>query len=175
MLEGKFGFPSQIENDPIMKLVTHEDKSMPYAEERRLFYVALTRTKNRVYIATPLYKPSRFLIEIVENKEYNITHSDKLNIGFVDVFKRRCPLCKFPLKFEFNKNYGLRLYICTNEVEICDFMTNHPNFLYEIYKCDFNNCDGYMIVKTGNNLPFYGCTNFSAELNCRNTKNIKIM
>lgn len=45
MFEGKFGFPCQIEDDPIMKLVTYEDNSMPFAEERRLFYVAMTRTK----------------------------------------------------------------------------------------------------------------------------------
>ncbi len=51
MIEGKFGFPCQIEDDLIIKLVTYEDKSMPFAEERRLFYVAMTRTKNRVYIA----------------------------------------------------------------------------------------------------------------------------
>ena len=44
-IEGKYGFPSQIENDPIMKLVTVQDGSMKFAEERRLFYVALTRTK----------------------------------------------------------------------------------------------------------------------------------
>ena len=50
---GKFGFPSQIEDDPIMKLVTVNDDSMPFAEERRLFYVAMTRTKNRVHILTP--------------------------------------------------------------------------------------------------------------------------
>ena len=45
MIEGKFGFPCQIEDDLIIKLVTYEDKSMPFAEERRLFYVAMTRTK----------------------------------------------------------------------------------------------------------------------------------
>ena len=49
MYEGKFGFPCQLEDDPIMKLVRFEDTTMPFAEERRLFYVALTRTKNRVY------------------------------------------------------------------------------------------------------------------------------
>ena len=31
MIEGKFGFPCQIEDDPIIKLVTYEDKSMPFA------------------------------------------------------------------------------------------------------------------------------------------------
>lgn len=29
MFEGKFGFPCQIEDDPIIKLVTYEDNSMP--------------------------------------------------------------------------------------------------------------------------------------------------
>jgi len=53
MFEGKFGFPCQIEDDPIMKLVMHEDRSMPFAEERRLFYVAMTRTKNRVFVVAP--------------------------------------------------------------------------------------------------------------------------
>lgn len=53
MFEGKFGFPCQIEDDPIIKLVTYEDNSMPFAEERRLFYVAMTRTKIG-YILRPL-------------------------------------------------------------------------------------------------------------------------
>jgi len=174
LFEGKYGFPSQIENDPIMKLVTHEDTSIPYAEERRLFYVALTRTKNRVYLAAPQNKPSRFLIELVH--DFELKHSDKLNMSFVDLFPRRCPVCNFPLKYEFNKNYGLALYICTNEVEICDFMTNHPRHLHDIFKCDNGNCDGYMIVKVRANdgVPFYGCTNYSAERNCHNTRAIKV-
>ena len=33
-------------------------------EERRLFYVALTRTKNRVYIIAPIHNQSIFLKEI---------------------------------------------------------------------------------------------------------------
>ena len=53
--------------DPIIKLVTYEDNSMPFAEERRLFYVAMTRTKNRVYIAAPKTKPSRFLVELIKD------------------------------------------------------------------------------------------------------------
>ena len=28
-------------------------EQMPYAEERRLFYVALTRTRNKVYLVVP--------------------------------------------------------------------------------------------------------------------------
>ncbi len=168
MFEGKFGFPCQIEDDPIMKLVTYEDTSMPYAEERRLFYVALTRTKNRVYIMTPQHKPSRFLIELI--KENNLSHSDKLNMEVVDLFSLRCPVCGFPLKYEFNKNYGLNLWICTNEVEVCDFMTNDKVHRHDIFKCP--KCkDGYMIVKMNpkNGNVFYGCTNyFNSQAQCKN-------
>lgn len=168
MFEGKFGFPCQIEDDPIMKIVTHEDRSMPFAEERRLFYVALTRTKNRVYIATPKNRPSRFLVELI--KDYNLPHDDGINMQTVDLFSLRCPKCGFPLKYEFNKNYGLSLWICTNEAEVCDFMTNDKVHKHDIFKCP--KCsDGYMIVKMNpkNGNVFYGCTNYFREPNkCTN-------
>jgi len=74
MLDGKFGFPSQIEDDSIMKLVQHKDE-YPFAEERRLFYVALTRTKNSVYILTPKSRPSCFLDEILKIIQRRPAHS----------------------------------------------------------------------------------------------------
>lgn len=162
MFEGKFGFPCQIEDDPIIKLVTYEDNSMPFAEERRLFYVAMTRTKNRVYIAAPKNRPSRFLVELI--KDFNIPSTEEINMQVVDLFNLRCPVCGFPLKYEFNKNYGLNLWICTNEVEVCDFMTNDKVHKHDIFKCP-KCADGYMIVKmspkSGN--VFYGCTNYFNE------------
>lgn len=173
MFEGKFGFPCQLEDDPIMKLVTYEDKSMPFAEERRLFYVALTRTKNRVYIMAPKNKPSRFLVELI--KDYYLPHPDDMNMQTVDLFNLRCPICKFPLKCEFNKNYGLYLYICTNDPEVCDFMTNDRINRYDIFRCP--KCeDGYMIVKKNPQTGqiFYGCTNFFNEENkCSHNISIK--
>nr|HPJ21777.1 DNA helicase UvrD [Clostridia bacterium] len=128
--------------------------------ERRLFYVALTRTKNRVYICAPRNKPSRFLLEVID--DFGIPHPGDINREGVDHFDIRCPVCNYPLKYEFNKNYGLTLYMCTNEPEICDFMTNDKQHRHDIYKCE--KCsDGYMIVKRNkeNGEPFYGCTNYS--------------
>lgn len=160
MFEGKFGFPCQLEDDPIMKLVTYEDRSVPFAEERRLFYVALTRTKNRVYIAAPKQRPSRFLVELI--RDYQLPHAEDMNLETVDLFQLRCPVCGFPLKYEFNKNYGLNLWMCTNDAEICDFMTNDKVHPHDIFPC--SSCpDGFMIVKrnpkTGD--VFYGCTNYT--------------
>jgi DNA helicase-2/ATP-dependent DNA helicase PcrA len=142
-------FPSQMSMDSVRGL----------EEERRLFYVAMTRTKNRVYIATPKHKPSRFLVELI--KDYKLPLSEEINMQTVDLFNLRCPVCGFPLKYEFNKNYGLNLWICTNEAEVCDFMTNDKVHKHDICKCP--KCrDGYLIVKMNpkNGNVFYGCTNY---------------
>ena len=64
----KNGFPNKIENEQIIKYVSCKEDDYPYAEERRLMYVALTRTKNKVYLLTPLKNESVFVKEI--KKEY---------------------------------------------------------------------------------------------------------
>lgn len=173
MLEDKYGFPSQIENDPIMKLVTHADNTIQFAEERRLLYVAVTRTKNKVYLITPLSRPSRFVIELAD--DYKIPHDREMKKATTDKKYIPCPVCDFPLKYENNKNYGLPLYMCTNEPELCDFMTNDKVLPRDIYKCPKCN-DGYMIVKKRKNdeLRFYGCTNYNSSPKCSNSETIII-
>ena len=44
------GFPSEKKDDPILKMVKISKEDTPFAEERRLFYVALTRAKKKVYV-----------------------------------------------------------------------------------------------------------------------------
>jgi len=56
--DGFLGFPSTIEDDPLLKIAKYDvvdkdqidDKQEKNEEERRLFYVALTRTKKKVFI-----------------------------------------------------------------------------------------------------------------------------
>ena len=62
------GFPSQIEDDKILRFVLNKKEYYPYEEERRLFYVALTRTKNSVYLLIPVNKKSIFVNEIKKVK-----------------------------------------------------------------------------------------------------------
>lgn len=64
-LENSFlGFPNQIKDDKILRLVSNQFEKYPYSEERRLFYVALTRTKNYVYLMVPYKNKSIFIDEI---------------------------------------------------------------------------------------------------------------
>jgi DNA helicase-4 len=65
MLNDTYGFPSKIENDEIKQQLINTQKNI--LEERRLFYVAITRTKNKVYILAKKGKESEFVIEISKN------------------------------------------------------------------------------------------------------------
>lgn len=64
VVTGKYGFPSEIEDDPIMNLVLSVEAGIPNAEERRLFYVAMTRARRRTYILTDDHKRSQFIDEL---------------------------------------------------------------------------------------------------------------
>ena len=66
MLKDIYGFPSNIEIDQIKETFINKENRL--LEERRLFYVALTRTKNKVYIVTKKSKKSIFIDEIESHK-----------------------------------------------------------------------------------------------------------
>ena len=57
--------PSKIKADKIFRYIQKNKDYIPYEEERRLFYVALTRTKNKVYIIVK--KPSVFIKELIHD------------------------------------------------------------------------------------------------------------
>ena len=68
-IDDKYGFPSKIEDEEIIKLLKPKiEENIFYPEERRLFYVAMTRTKNKLYILVPRSKTSSFIREIESDK-----------------------------------------------------------------------------------------------------------
>ncbi|WP_018097577.1 UvrD-helicase domain-containing protein [Sinorhizobium meliloti] len=64
--EGDYGMPSRVEDDELLNLVIPRPETFAYAEERRLFYVALTRASRGVYIVTNSRQPSRYIRELCE-------------------------------------------------------------------------------------------------------------
>ncbi|MBB5772111.1 DNA helicase-4 [Brevundimonas vesicularis] len=72
VVEDRRGFPSQIEDDPVLQLAMPEAETFAMAEERRLFYVALTRASRQVRLYTSLEKPSRFVAELVSRKQLEV-------------------------------------------------------------------------------------------------------
>lgn len=65
------GFPNKIENHKIINKLFPNEK-MIYAEERRLFYVAITRCKNSTYIMYDNTNPSVFVKEIKRIVKQNL-------------------------------------------------------------------------------------------------------
>lgn len=177
LINGKddvLGFPSKIEDDPVMKLVIKDEDAIDFAEERRLFYVALTRTKNRVYIVTPQLRPSKFILEIKDKFTNVMLRGVELNPQNEKDFRRKCPICGYPLQhrkgnFKFLKGDG-SLWVCSNDPEVCGFITNDiRGGKLSISKCP--SCeDGYLIVKPIKNKEgedtgkrMLGCTNYKAD------------
>lgn len=76
---GRKGFPSNIGDASIMQLFLDTSEEFPYAEERRLYYVAMTRAKKMVFFVPPSKKSdySSFYSEILEKygKEMDAEYS----------------------------------------------------------------------------------------------------
>lgn len=159
-----YGFPSKIEDDPVLSFVIKGDRSIDYAEERRLFYVAMTRTKNRVYFIAPEQNPSEFLLELKRDYKNVVLHGSWNEEEPKTIGRKHCPICGYPLQLRYKNAYGLRLYICTNEPEICGFMTNEYRAgKLPIMKCDCCR-DGYLIVKPAKDKDYFlGCTNYKKD------------
>lgn len=62
-----YGFPNKIDNK-LQKKILPKSKYL-YEEERRLFYVALTRTKNNIYLLVDKENPSIFVKELLYNSK----------------------------------------------------------------------------------------------------------
>lgn len=67
----KIGFPNKINDDHFLNYIKEIDQ-YEYEEERRLFYVALTRSKEEVYLFVNKYKKSVFIKELIKENKKNI-------------------------------------------------------------------------------------------------------
>ena len=168
-INSTFGFPSKIKDDELFKFFKYTKENFEYAEERRLFYVALTRTKNKVYIITSDKRPSQFLSELKEN--HNVEFCN--DIEFDDSDNYVCPKCGGYLKYVYYNDMGQYVYRCCTDKEICGFMTMELLYKYPISKCP--NCDGYLLLKQvyDDDKKFIGCTNYKYDGTGCNYKEIK--
>ena len=64
--DGRWGFPARIEDNSLLELVLPpvSGGAYPFAEERRLFYVAMTRARIGAYLITDPVRPSTFVTEL---------------------------------------------------------------------------------------------------------------
>lgn len=78
MEDSLLGMPTKIKDEKILKYVNNTKDIYPYEEERRLFYVALTRTKNKTYIISPTKNESIFIKEIKKDTKNVLQITNRL-------------------------------------------------------------------------------------------------
>jgi len=67
-------FPSKRTDDEIITMFMPEPDNFEFCEERRLFYVALTRAKKAVMLFIDKEKPSPFILELSSSKYLDVIH-----------------------------------------------------------------------------------------------------
>jgi DNA helicase-4 len=112
--EGDYGVPSRIEDDELLNLVMPRPETFEYAEERRLFYVALTRASRGVFLLANSREPSRYIMELSE------IAGDNLRFETIDGEPiRRCPACRIGQMVE-RKDRNNRRFLGCNQFPECD-------------------------------------------------------
>lgn len=109
---GKYGFPSEMSDNQVLNLLLSEADQFENGEERRLFYVAMTRAKENIYFVTDSSYKSKFIAEL------EVESGQSPN--------RKCPSCKtadIVLKrstIAVNGNTR-NFYGCTNYLYGCEY------------------------------------------------------
>lgn len=109
--QGAYGFPSLIEDDPILDFVLSKKESYPFAEERRLFYVAMTRARMHMFVLYDQNKPSPFISEFMLKLEKGSYLCPKCLEGKIIGVKDG----------QASNGAKYRCFKCTNKEGGCDF------------------------------------------------------
>ncbi len=181
--DAQLGFPAQIADDPLLDLVLPPPPGggYPHAEERRLFYVAVTRARRGTYLVADALRPSVFVEELLRESpglrrlgqfrrdrtapcprcrtgRLDISASGRsmgcLNFPFCRYRAPRCPGCK--------RGFTLiegELARCTNACDASPQLCN---------ACG----QGVMVTRRGRTGAFLGCSQFASEQPCTNTRSL---
>jgi DNA helicase-4 len=103
---GLLGFPSEMADDPMLNYLLQEKDNFENAEERRVFYVAMTRARHKNYLLYHEPQPSKFITELQSTDNTSI----------------KCPECSGPMTKRTGPHsefYGCLHYPkCTGKVVI---------------------------------------------------------
>ena len=160
------GFPSKIKDDSIIEYVLNKTKEdTRYAEERRLFYVALTRTKKNVYLLTHEREPSEFIKELemlddenkIEFRQYRFNHGDfeRMQLFMDNKFNKKtklnthlkCSKCGEGDIVLYKYYLGKGYFRCSE----CNFdfgaFNQSPDLINTLDYCSVEGCDGLTYIK----------------------------
>ena len=116
---GTIGFPSQISDNPVLSYVLSEPDGYAFSEERRVFYVGITRAKLHTWVLYDIRNPSPFVKEFVKTLETTILETEipateqcpKCHCGRVQIVRKGVAVNGNPYT----------VYNCSNEKLGCDY------------------------------------------------------
>ncbi|WP_193369334.1 UvrD-helicase domain-containing protein [Pelagibius marinus] len=170
----RFGFPSAIVDDPLLDMVLPAPEAFEHAEERRLFYVALTRARQSVSILAAQDRPSVFVRELVEGAEYGV-----VLLGEAGLAEHKCAACGGRMVPKEAGNGRRRFvcehgYLCGASLPTCGVCGRDiparggPSGEEMICSCGarYPSCpscsDGWLVERNGQYGAFLGCTRYPA-------------
>ena len=176
---GKYGFPSEMTDDPLLELVLSGREAHPNAEERRLLYVAVTRAKRRAYLLEEGGSRSAFVEELLDA-------GDAIGIfGSPPAADAPCPQCRkghlLPREGPDGSTfYGCSYYpYCEHTEPSCPACgAGRPAHEDGTVRCgacgetveQCERCDGWLVERAGIHGCFLGCTNYPA---CEFTRSLR--
>jgi DNA helicase IV len=190
LTKGKHGFPAEKTNHPLLESLLAQGESYRHAEERRLFYVALTRAREHVYLLTHPHRTSDFVRELIDDVYPVALISETHKTINADEFlpNTSCPACKTGYLIPRD---GHSSFFGCSHYPYCDYMQpacqwcggetySDGNFLrcknkscdYKAPKCP--KCDtGILKIRPSKDRKFWGCSNYrkDAEFSCTYTTN----
>ena len=184
LMDSFYGLPAKRVDDPLLNIVRSEPGTFAHAEERRLFYVAMTRARRQVYLIADAARPSVFVQELRRK------HRDVRRIGwFMDEDAPPCPRPRCGGGLVVSRSRRTRR--CTNH-PLCEYRARRCDECSEGYlivagrqaKCSNDACGASARVcprckvgilrmiegKEGKYSSFWGCSEYRAEPPCTYTR-----
>lgn len=184
--KGVQGFPSEKVTPALLDALLAKKEVFSYAEERRLFYVALTRAKDRVYIIADMTDVSPFVTELVDDHQIELNEFDStVSQSFVEDIT--CLVCETGILKKRTGKYG-NFYSCSHfprcehketscaQCESPMTRKRYPGFKFCLNEScktlipTCGKCNAEMVFRASKNGEFWGCRNYKGNepMSCKN-------
>ena len=174
--DDRMGFPCRVDDDLLLDLALPplRGKAFPFAEDRRLFYVAMTRARIGAYLVADPMRPSIFVTELLGESDI-ISRLGDLN--------PKCARCRTG---RLTRSQSGKTMMCSNH-PTCDYLAPRCDKCEYGYSLVFGECGrpectntscghrpracpqcgiGVVVNKSGPYARFWACSRYRAEPSC---------